>query len=163
MMPPDANRMQDDHAPTPFSAADIAAACGPGRVTTYRVSRQDGPTVLLRWEFTSADDEGAESVSETFDTEGRSLGPAETSTARWVDLQRHASTPADLTTVEADEVEVPAGRFRCWRYTVQGDGGHSVSWFAVGLPGPPVRRIEVRDGVEVSEMTLVAVEDPRTG
>lgn len=163
-MPPDANRMEPGHAPTPFSAAEIADACRPGRVNVYQLREQGRPPSTVRWEFIGGGAGQGEFVSDTVDEGGAPLGPAQTATARWDDLQRHASTPEDLTTIEVEEAAVPAGTFRCWKYTVaEEDGGHSVSWFALDLPGPPVRRVTIRDGAEVSSMELERHADPRSG
>ena len=153
--------MQPGHAPTPFSAAEIAAACRPGRVNVYRITGEGRPPMVMRWEFTGGDDEQGEYATATFAEDGSPAAPPGRATARWVELQSHASTPADRTVIDTEEIDVPAGRFACWRYAVDEGGEQSILWFALDLPGPPVRRVGMRDGTEISSMTLIEIERPR--
>lgn len=160
-LPPVTNRMAPDRAPTPFSAAEIAEGCQPGRVSVYRITEQDAPSIDLQWEFTVADDAHAEYQTGPVGDSGTPLMPPATARVLWTELQAHASYPEDQTSIEVETIEIPAGTFRCWKYTVDDGRIVSTAWFALDLPGPPARKIDTVDGVEVSSMTLLGYVDPR--
>ena len=156
-MPPETNRISPDRAPTPFSAAEIAAACAPGRVNVYRIEEAGSPPVVMRWEFVDGDAGSGESRYQTFGEDGTPLGDPQTARARWTDLQGHASYPEALTTITHDVVEVPGGRFDCWRYTIDDGDEQTEAWCAGDLPGPPVLKIHRDADRELSRMTLLEV------
>ena len=161
-MPPEEHRLTPDTLPTPFSAAQIRAACAPGRSNTFRVDRRDAAPYLMQWEFVGGDEEGAESVRWTEALDGTPLEERTTSRSRWTEFQGHASYPVNSTTIGTDTIEIPAGRFECWLYTTRSDDGEVTrAWFARNLPGPPVLvRSEAGGAVEFSS-TLVRVAGPR--
>ena len=79
----------------------------------------------------------------------------------WEDLEGHAHYGENATVVDEAVAEVPAGRFRCLRYTVKGAGdARMVAWFAVTLPGPPVLQVLWRGDAEVSRTELMAFTLP---
>ena len=53
----DARRMRPEHAPTPFTAEQIRAACPVGRRSTFRVEMPGRTPFLQTFHFTAADDE----------------------------------------------------------------------------------------------------------
>ena len=87
----------------------------------------------------------------------RVAGPRRTE-MEWADLQAHASYPAEATTIEETSVETAAGTFEAWLYTVTSENLVERAWFAKDLAGPPVLKIDERDGVEESSMELVELE-----
>ncbi len=150
-------------APTPYTSAQIAAACAPGRFSLFEDTDADGAVTYSRTTFV----EGAEGLA-TFemtaaDADGAPLGEARTVSVPWDALRDHASYPASQTTITDATIETPAGRFETRHYEVAGEDGTTThAWFARSLPGPPVRH-EVRgpDGALVSSMVLRAFHDPR--
>ncbi|MFW5729137.1 MAG: hypothetical protein ACOCYG_05685, partial [Spirochaetota bacterium] len=77
---------------------------------------------------------------------------------RWEELRDHATFPAADTTVVEEEVDVPAGRYRCWTYTVTERSGTDVlisSYsFAKELPGAPIRYVGILNGTPESVTEL---------
>ena len=159
--PPDANRLRPDHLPTPFSAAEIRAACGPGRVNVFRVTPADGDPYLSITRFTGGDDTTGHFEAKSTDLDGNRFSPIEQTYSEWSRLQAHASYAEASTELTREKVDTGAGTFDCWRYTSTGEDGVTVAWFAESLPGPPVRLIEKVGGRVVFEMTLVEFNDPR--
>lgn len=159
-MPPEANRMRPDHAPTPFHAADIMDGCPAGawRSTRLSVLGPQGWTVMRQMtRFLDSDTEGTE--IELQETVGQAVRPPQRLRAAWEDLQRHASFPRADTRIEPVPVEIEAGRFDTWLYIVvtwdEGRLREKRLWFARGLPGPPVHMEEWLDHELVFRMTLV--------
>jgi len=162
-LPPDTHRLVDDHHPTPFSAEQIRGACGPGRRHAFRVtSSSDSPHQLVWW-FEDVTPEGCVIARLRTGLDGVASGEAYRTSARWIDLQRHASYPVDTTRIEFDEVDVVAGTFECWRYVTSetAEGSETRSWFAAALPGPPILQITTDTGHEVFRSELVEFDDPR--
>ena len=156
-LPPETHRLRPDHLPTPFSAAQIRAANPPGRVVTFVITTPGEPEVRNVTAWLDGDEAVARFRTSDLSAAGVLLGPPTEGEAAWEELQAHASFPAAATTVEEASVEVPAGRYACWLYTVTsgGDEAKTVTrfWFARDLPGPPVR-LERRVG-ETVVMTMV--------
>ncbi|MDF1799378.1 MAG: hypothetical protein P1V81_09400 [Planctomycetota bacterium] len=137
-LPPEANRMQADHAPTPFSAAQIQAACTEGAWREY-VFTQGPITQRFRMVFGPELDGRVEVTTIVVDAEGQELASSAGQPTTWAELQAHASFPQSLTTIAADLTEVPAGSFATWTYsTKDNSGGEQVFSFARDLPGSPV-------------------------
>lgn len=164
--PPETNRMQEGQAPTPYSAAEIRRGCPSGRKIVYRMERHRGaggatleePVVVLQtFLFRDGDEEGVDFVQSHRAPDGPD-GPEQSIRATWKQLQSHAAYPAARTTIESASVEVPAGTFDCWLYTVRaGDdpaAGVQKVWFAKDRPGPPVRRVQEKDGQLVFSMEM---------
>lgn len=126
-------------APTPFTAAEIRDGCPPGRVVTVRARHGDGPARLEITRWVSCDDEGA--VMEKTVQDPRSEGVTERESYRmaWRDLQAHAAFPKHRTEVTRDSIVTEAGAFECLRYRVEGENGDSDYWFALELPGMPIK------------------------
>lgn len=159
-MPPESHRLQPDHHPTPFSAAQIRdgfMAVGEVRSRIVRVASE--PYVHVRRNLSADGDTGTYEVwTETL--EGDRTSEPEHGSSTFVELQAHASMPAAATTIEPVEIDIPMGRFDGLRYTrVQGDRTDTF-WFARARPGAPVR-IESRVGGElVFSSTAIAERRP---
>jgi hypothetical protein len=150
-------------APIPYTAAEIAAGNPTGRWRTYRRQEGEGAPVLVRTTFTNSTADATTFEQVPVDESGAPQGEPSTSSATWEELRQHAAFPAGSTTIEDEEIEVPAGRYPTRRYVVTElapEGARtSRFWFATDLAiaGPPVRmEIEV-GGAVVSRMELVAI------
>lgn len=147
-LPDESHRMQPDHHPTPFSAAQIRDGFVVGReVRSLTVRAGAEPYVHVRRNLSADDDAGVYEVwTET--PEGDRLTEPEQGSSTFLELQQHASMPVAATAIEPVDIDVPMGRFDGLRYTrVQGDKVDTF-WFALARPGAPVR-IESRVGGEV--------------
>lgn len=152
--------LEEGHAPTPYTAAQIRDGCPSGRVCTFRLDSAGGYSMIKRYRYLEADDQGVTiEASVEASGPGRSQAPS-TSRSNWRELQRHASFPADSTKISDQEVQTPAGTFQCMRYVVTTEeGGKTVVKyldFARELPGMPVRLTLEYDGEQVSTMTLIS-------
>ena len=147
-MSDDPRRLRPDHHPTPFSAAEIRDAFETGReVRTLTLRAGTEPYVLVRRNL-SADHEAGLYEVWAESTDGVRLSEPEQGRSTWLELQGHASMPADTTTIEPVEIDLPMGRYQGLRYTRVTGEGVDTFWFALSLPGAPVR-IESRVGDEV--------------
>jgi hypothetical protein len=157
----DPRRMQPDHAPTPYTADEIREACGEGRKDTYRI--ESGTEVKTRVAtFVKCDAEGAD--MEATDTKADGTSTTTKGHGTWKQFQSHASFPEGATKITEETIEVPAGKFDCWLYTVarkQGDKAITTRmYFAKKLPGPPVKLVAEVDGKVATSMTLIEHKDP---
>lgn len=137
-LPPERHRLQPDHLPTPFSADQIRDACPTGHLITIRTQAPGELPTYRRIEYLATDDEGATQVFTPTDSDGQPIGPGVTRRGRWLDLQRHASQPADRTTCEETSRQLPWGTEPCWLYVVRDGDEETRLWFAQRLPGMPV-------------------------
>ena len=135
----DSRRLDPNHLPTPFSAAEIAAACRPGRALRYQIERAGRPPIVRVSRYVETDAIGAVQESWEESLDGRRLTEPTQERSTWLDLQRHASFDAATTAREDEAIETPAGAFSCHRYTRTDDKGTWRFWFAKSLPGQPVR------------------------
>ena len=158
-MPPEANRMQPDHAPTPFSADEIRAACPEGRWNLFEMQTTGKAKLWQLSTFEHSDEHGADFQGVVVNEEGAEVGSPARDTATWHQLQAHASFPSALTEIRADTYRSDAGKFDCWLYVVTEHTGDKEIvqrfWFARNLPGPPVRVEQREDGTVTFEMKLV--------
>jgi hypothetical protein len=157
-LPPETHRLQPDHLPTPFSAAQIREGCPAGRTIRMREEAPGEAATFRSVRFVEVDADGAVQEFQVTDAEGQVLGEPSRRRSTWLDLQHHASQPADATTV--DEVVLPLafGEFDCWRYVVQRPGAELRFWFAKALPGMPVQVEEWVDGILAGRSTMVSNE-----
>jgi hypothetical protein len=153
-LPPEANRLQPDHLPTPYSAADIRAGCPFGR-TIHIQSEAGGELTFRRIRFVEIDTDGAVQEFQSTDREGRPIGEPTRRRSSWLDLQRHASQPASATVIDEIDLELPFGTEACWRYTVSTPEGSATFWFAKGRAGMPVQVEELEGGELVSRSVVV--------
>jgi hypothetical protein len=151
----DPHLLHADHLPTPFTADEIRAACPAGRSLRLRVERAGEPTIIRVSQYVANDLEGTVQESWAEAPDGRRLEPPERERSTWLELQAHASFPADTTERDDETIEIPAGRFACLRYTRKDPDGVWRFWFALDLPGQPVRYEHEVDGAVVSSVTLL--------
>jgi hypothetical protein len=136
---PDPHQLHPDHLPTPFTAAEIRAACPPGRTLRFRIQHADEEPMIRVSRYVEADAVAAvqESWQEGLDGQRRSEPERERST--WIDLQEHASFPRTVTERGEDQIAIPAGEYACLRYVRTDPDAVWRFWFAHELPGQPVR------------------------
>lgn len=148
--------------PTPFTADEIRAGCPDGRAIRMRVEA-DGVVVAFRTNvFSNGDAEGATLESRRFGPDGTPAGAPDAQRVTWLELQAHASFPADRATVEPELLETSLGTLDCLRYTVEDeDGSTSEFWFARSAPGMPIRYRSITDGRVTSEVLVVENVMPR--
>ncbi len=158
--PDEANRMRPDHAPTPYTAEQIREACGEGRTDAFRLEKAGEKPWTYTIKFLKGDREAAEVESLNTADDGTVVSRSK-DRQMWVDFQTHASFPELDTKITEEAIEVPAGKFDCWLYTVQKrDAGATVRmWFAKKLPGPPVKMTTEEKGKVVFTMTLKEHKD----
>ena len=135
----DPHQLSADDLPTPFSAADIRGGCPPGRTLRFLMARAGQDPVVRVSRYVETDTNGAVQESWTEDLEGRGLSDPERERSTWLELQEHASFPRATTVRSEEELEIPAGRFACLRYTRTDPDAIWRFWFALELPGQPVR------------------------
>ena len=145
------------HLPTPFSAEEIRANCGPGTFREFHIST-GGITLTQKLTFVKGDEWG---TAFHFSLSGPGGGDPQVSNkpySLWTTFQSHASYPASETTLRQGVITVPAGRFPCWIYKqTDSKGTTSETYFAKSLPGPPVYSIsEAADGTELTRMELIS-------
>lgn len=146
------------HAPVPFEASAIRAATAPGRTYIFLVTEDGGPKKRRKIEFVKVDDEGTTMRITNQDLFGHTKGEPKDARVTWAELMSHATYPADATTITNAEVNVAAGRYESKLYTVtetiKGAAQTTRAWFALELPGAPVKHEVERDGTIVSSMEL---------
>ncbi len=155
-LPPDANTIQPDHLPTPFSAADIRAGCPVGRTIQLQSEAAGGELTFLRIRFVEVDADGAVQESQATDREGLPIGEPTLRRSSWLELQHHASQPASATVIDEVDLKLPFGTEACWRYTVSARDGSFTFWFAKGRAGMPVQAEEHAGGELVSRSVVIA-------
>ncbi len=141
-----AHVLEPGHAPTPFTAEEIRAATGDGKSRRIRVVGADGTSYFRTNTFSGCDAEGALLTRERYDATGQRMGEPDAVPVSWLDLQRHASFPAEMTTIEEVALDGPLGVRSCLRYTVRDGRDEDVFWFATDLPGMPIRTESRVDG-----------------
>ena len=152
MTDPDPHVLGPGLAPTPFSAAEIRAGCPEGRVSVVRT-----PDGLGATRFAEGDEEGAWIEDTPLDESGQVAGPVERERSTWLELQEHAAFPAEHTTIDRVELLGPLAQRRCLRYTVRRGEATLVFWFAVDLPGMPIRVERSEGGVTRTTLEVVSV------
>jgi hypothetical protein len=156
----------DAIAPRPFTLEELRAGLPVGTRLRLRIRKAGEPEREERWEVTSADAEGCVIASQVYDAAGQLVSDEGSARSTWVELNEHATFPAARTVKEASTVEVPAGRFDTWLYTVVGTPGEGGAdfvkryHFARNLPGPPVSFTIVDGKGTVLEMTLLERSGP---
>ena len=157
-LPPESHRLRPDHLPTPFSAAQIRDGCPAGRTILIREESPGEEPSFRRIVFTEVYPEESVQELQATDAAGAPLGEPSPGRATWLDLQRHASQPADATTVAEVRLGLPFGDFDCWLYTVETPDAELRFWFAKELPGMPAQVEEWVDGSLVGRSVMVANE-----
>lgn len=159
--PQDPHVLEAGHAPTPFTAYEIRRGCPPGRTVRVLVEPSDGPSSLRMNRFGEGDETGAWHESQDLAADGSARGPVEREWVTWLELQRHASFPADQTVIRPETIVTALGRRECLCYSVVRDGGGtSTFWFDPMLPGMPIRYSSEVDGRQTMVVTLIANDMP---
>jgi hypothetical protein len=147
-MSDDPHRLRPDHHPTPFTADEIRVGCPPGRTVRSLVEEAGRDPYVQVTRFVSGDAEGAEQESWTETPDGVRLSDPARRRSTWLGFQGHASMPAATTDIADEEIDLPAGRFACLRYTRRDGETVSTFWFAKTAPGMPLK-FEEREGGEL--------------
>jgi hypothetical protein len=159
VLPRESNRMQAGHAPTPFSADKIRAACPDGTWIRFKMESPGAPDAYLVFRFLTGGPEAVTVVSSLFDADDNLTGEPAAKRQKWTDLQSHASFPEVRTRIDPAAFDTPAGRLDGWLYTVSGTKeGRPVLTryaFARDLPGPPALLEEYTDGNLTLKMVMV--------
>lgn len=157
---PDPRRLKPDHAPTPYTAAQIRAGCPAGRASTYLVEAPDRADFKQIFRFVRCDEKGADLEVTRATTDGKAIGEPSVSYGTWKQYQSHGSYPEKATKISEAKVKLPAGEFDCWLYTVTKTTGEKTTvtrvWFAKKLAGPPVKMTVSVAKKPVYTMSLVA-------
>ena len=149
-----------DLAPTPFTADEIRQGCPVGRTIRVLVE-PDGEASSYRINrYVAVDEQGATIERTLLAADGSPIGRPETVVTTWLDLQRHASFPADRTEIGRERIDTPVGQRECLRYTVRDGQVVETFWFADAAPGMPVRYTTEVGGRTTMTTTLVADDRP---
>lgn len=159
-MTSDPHVLAPGQAPTPFTAAEIRARCAVGKTVRVRVEVGGEAPYDRMTTYVECDDSGATIERSALAPDGSMLGDADVDRVTWLDLQSHASFPADDTTIEPERIETPLGGLDCLRYTVRDGASEKVLWFAKDLPGMPVRFLTRTGGQVVMTVTVVESNVP---
>jgi hypothetical protein len=154
----DPHVLEPGHAPTPFTADEIREGTVAGKELWRHVDEDEEEPYLRVSRYLECDDEGAILERAMRALDGSPIGETESQRVTWLDLQGHASFPAEDVTIDEDAITTALGDHDCLRYTVIAGEATYVFWFAKDLPGMPVRQ-EVRQGGKVVA-TVTAVEPP---
>jgi hypothetical protein len=142
-------------APTPFTADEIRAATKVGKAIRRRVDVVGEEPFHLISRYVECDEAGATLERSRLSLDGSALAEPEVNRVTWLDLQRHASFPADDTTIESERIETAIGELDCLRYTVRERATDEVFWFAKNLPGMPIQQLTRTDGQVVTTVSVV--------
>ena len=138
-MTADPHRLRADHLPTPFTAEEIRIGCPPGRTVRSLVVRPGAEPYVSVTRFVSGDADGAEQESWRETPDGTHLTEPERRRSTWLEFQEHASMPAAATRIDSEDIDIPAGRFACLRYTRTDGETVDTFWFARSAPGMPLK------------------------
>lgn len=155
----------DPIAPHVHTLEELRAGIPTGTRIRLGIEVAGQPPVEQRWHFVACDASGATIASQTWSPAGELIADEGQGTSTWSELYRHADFPASATVRVESSVDVPAGHFDTWLYTVlkQGaDGKPEVHryHFARTMPGPPVLYTAEREGVETFRMTMLERTHP---
>jgi len=153
---PDPHVLAPGRAPTPFTADEIRDGTPVGK-TIRRVVDVPGEAPIHRaTRYVACDEAGATVEQSLLSPDGSPLADPELDRVTWLELQAHASFPADQTTIEPEHIVTPLGELDCVRYTVRDGSTERIFWFARDFPGMPVQYLTRTDGQVVSTVTVVA-------
>ena len=142
-------------ASTPFTAGEIRQGCPSGRTIRLLVE-PDGQEPFIRVNrFVDCDADGATIERTRVGASGEPIGPPEAHRSTWLELQAHASFPADRTTIVPEALAIPIGRLECLRYTVTDGSSVDTFWFAKSAPGMPVKVIGREAGRVTSTVMMI--------
>ncbi|OGL41050.1 MAG: hypothetical protein A2161_17980 [Candidatus Schekmanbacteria bacterium RBG_13_48_7] len=156
---PESNRLEKDHAPTPYSSEEIREGCPPGRTMLFRCTVPEKPDYFKVMAFENCDIERACFQEYSLDSGGNLIGEKQNSQLNWTDLQQHASFSKTETMLSMVAIETELGYFQCWHYTVQTESGGKKKethyYFSKTNPGPPVLLIEKVENKTILKMTMI--------
>jgi hypothetical protein len=150
------DHVNSGRAPTPFTADQIRQACPAGRVMTLLVDMAGASPHYRRIRFVSVDSIGASQEVSRFSLDHEPIGAAETVYATWSELQAHASFERSDTTIDSDTIDTQLGRLDCLRYSVVDGATAHTFWFALKLPGMPVRFTAAENGAIIGSTTMIS-------
>jgi hypothetical protein len=151
----DSHQFRVGDRPTPFSAQEIRQGCPQGRTIRSLVVHAGQEPYVRVTRFLTGDEDGGNQEVWTEMLDGTRLTEPDMGRSSWRELQGHASMPADRTEVTEEEIEIPAGRFACLRYTRTDEESVGVFWFAKAAPGMPLKfEKRVDDRIVFSSTTL---------
>jgi hypothetical protein len=156
----DAHILAAGHAPTPFTADEIRDGCPEGRTVRLLVESEVAEPFIRINRFADCDDDGAIIEQWHLTAGGEPAGEIQRHRSTWLELQSHASFPADLTTIAPDTIVSPLGEIECLRYTVTDGTSVNTFWFAPSAPGMPVKYRGEDDGRVTGTVTVVSNESP---
>ena len=159
----------DNGLPTPYTAEQIRNANPPGTTIVFRITENGKPVVRQTTRFVSGDVVGCVIEGHVETEDGTPVRERKRSESTWSELRDHAAFPPERARREPAACTVPAGRFECWLYTLEGDADDDPTtsrfYFAHDRPGPPVLYEVERQGVVGFRMELIedtrSVERPR--
>jgi hypothetical protein len=155
-------RLAPDREPSPFSAQQIARACGPQSKRVFRFVMGGAEPSYKLWTFIEQTEAGCTFLQTDCDEHGLETGEPSPTNVTWQQLQSHASWPATDVTASEAKMKVPAGTYECMHYVIKRKNAQGVGedkfWFAWDLPGPPVRMERSAGGQVKVTMTLMKVE-----
>ena len=151
----DAHVLAAGQAPTPFTADEIRRATKVGKAIKRRVESAGEEPCYLVSRYVECDEAGAVLERFRLSLDGSPLGEPQVIRATWLDLQGHASFPAEDTTIESERLETAIGELDCLRYTVRDGETDEVFWFAKDLPGMPVQQLTRTNGHVVETVSVV--------
>src|SRR6185503_2727836 len=129
-----------------------------GRIVRSVMHRPGADDVVRVTRHLGAEETGGTYEVWTESPDGTRLSEPEEGRSTWLELQRHASMPMDATTIEPVTIDVPMGRFDGVRYTRTDGDTVDTFWFALSLPGAPVR-IESRAGGDLVFSSIAISEE----
>jgi hypothetical protein len=147
-------------APTPFTADEIRDATAVGKAIRRRVDEVGEASFYLVSRYVECDEEGAVLERSRLALDGSPLGEPQVNRMTWLDLQGHASFPADVTTIESERLATAIGELDCLRYTVRDGATDEILWFAKNLPGMPIQQATRTDGQVVSTVSVMEYRSP---
>ena len=161
----DPHKVKPGDAPAPYTVDEIRKACPEGRTDVFRMEGK-GPKMLRTMTWTKCDEKGADIVTVIAKEDGTKMG-GDTKTSTWKEMQAHGSFAESDTKITEETVEVPAGKFDCWLYTVnQKMANQTVTihlYFAKTMAGPPVKITQDVPGAGVASMTMIEHKVPAEG
>lgn len=149
----------------PVTLEQFRAAFPVGTKIRLSIAAKGKPTEEQRWTWVNADKDGCVIATTVHDEAGKLVRDEGASPSKWTELLTHAVFPAAATERSDSSIEVPAGRFETWLFTVRGkakDGTPVVKryHFAKAMPGPPVLFTIENAGGEVLRMTMLERTSP---
>jgi hypothetical protein len=142
-------------APTPFTADEIRQGCPPGRTIRLLVELNGAEPFVRINRFTDCDAHGATLERMRLGADGEPMDPVEAHRSTWLELQAHASFPADRSTIVPETIEIPIGVLECLRYTVTDGSSVETFWFAKSAPGMPVKVVGREAGRVTGTVTMI--------